>query len=167
MADLNRIQSNMEFYGEVKLLNAAIYNACIGDTQVKSTDPISADKIEHEHRAGYAQESATTAADEARVLHVVMGATGTLRAFKAGVVVACVGDSEIEIDLLKDGVTVLTAPITITSAHAAYEIVVATISSASVVAGDVLEVSIDATVGTGTLGKGVFATLDLAEDVES
>ena len=139
-------------------------SACVGNDQIKTGEAVQAEKLEHQHRAGYSQESATTAADESRVFHVVKGATGTLQAFSAGCVVANVGDSTITVDLLKNGVTVLTAPISLSVAEAAYEVAAGVLSGTSVVVGDVLEVVIDATVGTGTLGKGVFASLDLHED---
>ena len=128
---------------------------------------IEASKLEHQHRATYAQESATTAAaakDE--VIHVVKGTAGTLKTFSAGCVVANIGNSTVTVDLHKNGASVLTAAIEIDSGDAAYAIVAGIINTAPVVADDVLEVVVIATIGTGTLGKGVFASLDLWEDVD-
>lgn len=139
-------------------------SVCVGNAQVKTLAGIAATKLEHQHRVPYAQESDTTAADESRVVHVVKGVTGSLQAFSAGCVVANIGDSTITVDLHKNGVTVLTAPISLSSADAAYEVVAGVLASAGVVVGDVLEVVIDATIGTGTLGTGLFTSLDLHED---
>ena len=89
-----------------------------------------------------------------------------ITAFAAGCVTACIGDSTIEVDLLKNGVSVLSAAIEIDSGDADYAAVAGTVSSASVVAGDVLEVAITVTAGTGTLGEGVFAALTLEEKAQ-
>ncbi len=161
-----RVEEAGQFRGQVIFLNIVLPSDCIGNAQVKSSDPIAADKLQHQHRAVYAQESATPAADEARVIHVVKGAAGTLKTFKAGSVVANIGAATVTVDLKKNGVSVLTAPISLDSGDAAYALVEGTISSAAVAAGDVLEVVIDGTAGGGTLAKGVFCSLDLWEDVD-
>ena len=152
-------KSDVTFGGSVNLPSA-----CVGNAQIKTAAGIDAEKLEHQHRKCYAQESDTTAAAESRVVHVVKGTVGVLQAFRAGCVVANVGDSTITVDLLKNGVTLLTAPISLSSADSAYDVVAGTLASAGVVVGDVLEVAIVATVGEGTLGTGVFASLDLHEN---
>lgn len=156
-----------EFRGAVAFTGSmTMPSQTVGDAEVKTTDPIDAEKLEHQHRGVYAQESATTAADEARVVHVVVGTTGEIQAFQAGSVVACVGDDTVDVDLLKDGVSVLVAAITLDNANVAYTPEAATIDTAAVAAGDVLEVSIDATHNTGTLALGVYAVVDLFEDAD-
>jgi len=141
-------------------------DGCIDDDAVQAAAGIKASKLQHQHRVGYAQESATLAADESRVLHTVFGATGTIENFEAGSVVACTGTDKVEIDLLKNGVSILTAKITLDSTSTAYIVVEAAIATATLVDGDVLEVSIDATAGTGVLAKGVFVSLTVHEDAE-
>lgn len=138
-------------------------NLGIKNSEVAAAADILYSKLEHEHRCGYAQESATTAADEARVIYVCRGATGTALAFSAGCVVANIGDSKVEFDLLKNGVSILNAVIQVDSGDAAYAVVAGSFSSTALVAGDKLEVSINATVGTGTLGKGAFCSLSVSE----
>jgi len=161
-----RVEENGQFRGRVSFLDADLNAGCVEAKHVKVGAGLEASKLEHQHRAVYAQESATACADEARVAHVVKGTAGTLKTFKAGCVVACVGDSTITVDLTKDGVSVLTAAISLSVAQAAYQLVEGVIDSAAVAAGDVLEVVIDGTVGTGTLGLGVFAFVDLHEAVD-
>ncbi len=141
-------------------------DGCIDDDAVQAAAGIKASKLEHQHRVGYAQESATLAADESRVLHVVFGNTGSIQHFEAGSVVACTGTDKVEIDLLKDGVSVLTAKITLDSTSTAYIVVEGAINTAGLVDGDVLEVHIDATAGDGVLAKGVFVALTVHEDAE-
>ena len=161
-----RIEEGGQFRGAVQFLNILLNPGCVGDAEVKSAAGIAASKLEHQHRAVYAQESGTTAAAEDRVFHVVKGTAGTLKTFKAGCVVACIGDATITVDLHKNGASVLTGAITLSSSQSAYDLVAATINTDSVAAGDVLEVVVTVNAGTGTLGQGVFAYLDLHEDVD-
>jgi len=159
-----RVEENGQFRGTVTFLDAKLNDGCVENKHVAAGAEIAASKLEHQHRPVYEQESDTTSITEARVVHVVKGTAGTLKTFKCGVVVACAGAATVTVDLLKDGVSVLVAAVEINVAHAAYELVAGTINTAAVVAGDVLEVDVVAVAGGGTIGKGVFAFVDLWED---
>jgi hypothetical protein len=135
----------------------------VSNASIEAGANVDAAKLDHQHQQVVTQVHGSAAVDERRVIHVVKGATATLIAFRAGVVVACIGDSTITVDLRKNGTTMLTAVISIDSGDAAYAILSATLASTSLVTGDVLEVVIDATVGTGTLGQGLFAEVTLRE----
>ena len=151
------------FKDTVTLIAAPVLpDGCIDADHVEAGAGIEASKLDHQHRANYSQESATVAASGAWVRHTAKGA-GTLQEFKCGVVVACIGDSTITVDLLKNGVSILTAAVVLDNGDAAYAKVAGTIDTATFVTGDVFEVKITATVGTGTLGKGVFAYVDIDE----
>lgn len=154
------------FRGAVQFINAILNPGSVANTQVAAGAGISADKLEHQHRANYAQESGTIAAAETRVVHTVRGVTGTLKAFAAGSVTICTSDATITVDLHKNGSTVLSAPIVLNSGKSIRVVVAATISGASVVAGDVLEVVVTVAAGGGVLGDGPFAYLDLYEDAQ-
>lgn len=126
--------------------------------------PVAATKTEQRQRLTYSQESATTTVSESKTIHVVHGATGTIQGFRAGSIVANIGAATITVDLKKNGTTVLTAPIPLNNTHAARQVVVGAISGGgAVVAGDVLEVTVVATAGGGTIGKGVFAEVIVDE----
>lgn len=129
-------------------------------------DGIDADKLQHQYQKVYAQESDTFAADEDRVIHVVHGAVGAIIEFQAGSVVAATGTDVVTVDLHKDGVSVLTAAITLDNTNAAYTPESGTIDTAAVAVTDVLEVVIDATAGDGTLPKGVYCSLQIREDAD-
>ena len=159
-----RIEDDGQFRGAVTVLEALLNSGCVSNAQVATNAAIAASKLEHRHRAVYSQESATAAVDGNYVVHVVKGATGTIQAFACGVVVACVGVATIDVDLLKNGVSILTAAVTIDNGDAAYAIVAGTIDTDTLLVDDVLEVSIDETTGGGTQGKGVFAYVDIDED---
>jgi hypothetical protein len=161
-----RIEENGQFRGTVIFSNAELNDGAIDDKHVSAAADIAASKLEHQHRATYSQESDTTSAAEDHVIHVVVGATGTLKKFSAGGVTACTGNATITVDLHNGGASILTAAIALDSGDAAYAVVDATIATAAVVVDDVLEVVVTVDAGTGALGKGVFAALDLWEDVD-
>ena len=159
-----RIEENGLFRGVITFLNAMLNAGCVGDSQVASLAGIAASKLEHQHRPNYSQESDTTTADEAHVIHAVKGTAGTLKTFEIGQVVANIGAATVTVDLLKNGVSVLVAAVELTAVEAAYAMKAGTIDTAAVAADDILEVSVVAVAGGGTIGKGVFALLDLFED---
>lgn len=120
-------------------------------------------KMMQRWRKTYSQKSWVFVKEESGVVHVVIGATGTLKSFHAGAVVANLGNAIVEVDRLKNGVWILLSKIELNSTHEAREVIAGDIDTISPVADDVLEVSIDGTVGTGTLAKGVFAHVVLDE----
>ena len=154
----------MQHRGKQTFLCVSLPDDCVGDDQVDSSHPVTAEKLEHQHRAIYEQESGTTAAAEARVVHVVRGTTGSIEQVRAGCVVACIGDATVTVDLLVNGASVLTAAFDLSSSQSAYELVTGVIDDGDLEDGDVVEVSVTVNAGTGTLGEGVFAEVDVHED---
>lgn len=138
----------------------------IRDAAIDDTADIDAAKLQHQFQPGYAQESNTTAASESRVIFVVQGALAQALEFVAGSVVACLGDSTITVDCLKNGTTILSAPITLNSSNTARVAAEAAVVVDDAVEGDVFEISISVSAGTGTLGKGVFARLKLRQKAD-
>jgi len=161
-----RIEGPLVIAGRVTPEALDVPDGSVDNDGVKSAAGIAASKLEHQHQPCYSQESDTTAADEDCVLHVVYGTTGKVTAFSAGCVVANIGDSQVSVDLHKNGSSMLTAAIVIDSGDAAYAVVDGTVDPAKedVVVDDVLEVVVSAVPGTGTLGKGVFAQAVIEED---
>jgi hypothetical protein len=137
----------------------------VTNTAVAALAGIDQSKLQHQHRDDYAQPN-TAATTETKPRAVVYGVTGSLLSFKAGSIAACIGAATITVDLKKNGVSVLSAPITLNNANTARVAVVGTISSAGLVAGDLLEVVVTATAGGGTLGTGVFAETRWKEDAQ-
>jgi len=159
-----RLDDDVYVDGTLKAKTVVLPNGTVTDAMVAAGAGIGAGKVRHEHRQTYAQGSAATAADAAEVVHVVRGATAEIVAFVAGVVVKAAGNATVTVDLLKNSASVLTEPITLDSGDANYEVVEGVVADEGLVAEDVLEVVVDATVGTGTLPKGVFASLSVHED---
>lgn len=164
MANPTRIEGDIFVAGNIRAVSMTIPAGTVTDESVAAGADVAATKLRHEHRQTYAQESATDAADEARVVHVVRGTAAEAVAFVAGAVVPATVDDTATVDLLKNGVSILTAPISLSVAQAAYEIVAGVIATAALVAEDVLEVVIDGTHAAGVLPKGVFAALSVHED---
>jgi hypothetical protein len=135
----------------------------ITDDMIQAGAGIAYTKTEKQHRATHRQPN-TAAAAETVVLTAIVGLNATVLSFKAGCIVPCIGADTVSVDLKKNGATILTAPISLTSAQAAYAQVAAAIASAALVAGDVLSVVITPNHSSGTLGTGVFAVLNWKED---
>lgn len=148
--------------GHLSSQTAGLPAGSVLDEHVGGSAAIAGTKTLGRLRQRYAQESATTAAAESRVLHVAHAA-GTVVAFKAGCVVANLTGATVTFDLLKNGMTILTAAVQVNDTHAAREVVPGTIATPGIVAGDVLETVITVAAGGGTLGKGAFCLVVLDE----
>lgn len=164
-----RVEENGQFRGQVTFLDIKLNDGAVEDKHIAADAAIAASKLEHQHRANYVPaKSDVTAAAETRVVHTVKGLTGKIKTFEAGCVLPCVGDATITVDLLKNGATVLTGAISLTSGQSAYDLVEGTVDTAkeSVAHDDVLEVAVTVNADDGTLGIGLFAYADLHENVD-
>jgi hypothetical protein len=166
LAATSRIDSDMHITGAFSCGTMAIPDGTIVNADFAAAADVDSTKLEHQYTKVYAQESATTAAAEDRCLHTVYGATGTVVGFEAGSVTVCTVDAAITVDLHKDGTTILTTPIVLDSGNSVYTPEAGTVSSASVVDGDVLEVVITVAAGGGVLGDGVYCSLIVREDAD-
>lgn len=135
---------------------------CIGDTQASGSSPLGVTKTTHRHVRTLAQVHGSAASAERRAVHRAHAA-GTVAAVRVGVVVACIGDSTITVDVQKNGTTILSAPVVIDNANAAYAVEAGSVSVAAYVADDVFEVLVTVSAGTGTLGQGLTVDLILSE----
>lgn len=158
----SRFEGDVHVAGALSCKTFSPPASSITNTAVKADAGISATKLEHRFQLVAAQAN-TAAADETRVIHVVYGATGSIVAFKAGSIAKAVGDAITTVDLKVNGSSVLSAVITLDSANTNRVAESGTVSTPALVAGDVLEIVIDGTIGTGTLPTGVFAQVTLTE----
>lgn len=153
------IPNDVQILGHLSAQSATAPPGSVDDQAVKSGANIDPAKLGHYHRPGIAQPN-TAAADETRFLFRARAA-GTVLEFTAGSLVKAVGDATCTFMLKKTtgGVTtdLLTGVITLNSSSTNRVAQAGTLTGGvNLVAGDVLEVVIDATIGTGTLPTGVF-----------
>ena len=159
MTTPSRFEGDAYFTGSVSAKEVVLSPGSVTNAKVGAGAGIVATKLEHQYEKGYAQESDTVSTDEARPIHAVYGATGTVIAFQVGSIVPPNGaGAEVTVDLLKNGTTILTSAVVLTTSHTARQVVAGVIGTTALVVGDVLEIDIVA--GTaGTAAKGVFASL--------
>lgn len=135
----------------------------VGDAQIPAAAGIKYSKLQQLRQIGYAQPN-SAATTETREILAVRGATATVLELVVGAIVAAVGAATVTVDLRKNGVTILSAVVTLDSTTAAYILKSATILTPALVVGDVLTVVITATAGGGTLPTGFFVQVRVAED---
>jgi len=139
----------------------------ITNAHVNSSAAIAATKLKHQYVPTYSQEAATKSASGTYTIHIVHGATATIDAFEAAASTVCGSDGTVTVDLRKNGVTtsLLSAAIQLDTNNTAYIVETATISTASLTNGDVLQVVITSSDGTaGTAASGVMCAATLVED---
>lgn len=132
------------------------------NTMIAALAGISGDKQQHVNRKAHAQSG--TVASVTIPIHAVFGATGVLKAIKAGLITPCAGAATVTIDLKKNGASVLTGVITLNSSTAARAFVAGVLSSTALTVGDFLELVVTATAGGGTVGQGLLVDLLEYED---
>lgn len=159
----SKIEGDVRVTGNISCSTLTIPAGAVRNASIEEVAGIEATKLEHKYEPVFAQPN-TTATAETRAVHLVHGASGQVLAFKAGCIAKCVGDSTITVDLKKNGSSMLTGVITLDSGDTNRVAVAGTISGAGTLAvGDLLEITVAVTAGTGTLGTGVFASVELTE----
>jgi hypothetical protein len=155
----DRIFANQQFLGIVQFSGTVIFPAaCIGDDQIEADAFIAATKLEHQHLERYSQPNTTTTS-ETRIIHEANGA-GVLIEFNAGNISHCLTTATITVDVLKNGVSVLTSVLTLdnTNTNRVSESAAIAGGSNSYVDGDVFEIVIVASASGGTIGTGFFCS---------
>jgi hypothetical protein len=144
-------------------VSGSILPGSITDQHIAPLANLAASKLQHQYAKTFSQPL-TAATSETRVIHVCKGAVGEVVAFKAGSIGVAVGNATVTVDLKKNGVSILTAVITLDVGNTTYIVEEAALSFTALAAGDVLSVTTVATIGTGTLPTGVFAEAVLREN---
>lgn len=158
---MNRLEGDWNIVGRLTCGSMVAPANSVANNAIAGTEQITATKLQHQHRAVWAQPN-TTATSETRVIHVARYA-GTLIDFVAGSIAACAGAATITIDLKKNGTTVLSAVITLDSGNSARVVEAGTVTVAPYAAGDVFEIVTVATAGGGTIGTGLFCAATFNE----
>jgi hypothetical protein len=124
---------------------------------------VQASKLNHRQHVRHNQAEGAAVVTETRLVWITSGAAGNLNSFKAQLKVANIGAATVTVDLKKNGSSVLSAPISFSSADAALAIKTATVTTAASAVNDYYEEVITATAGGGTLGQGLYTDAILDE----
>ena len=162
---LSRVEGDLYVAGTLAAQSLIPSSASVSDDSIQAAAGIDATKLEHRHQLTLSLFKHTEdAATIRRALHRVYGATATLVKFGVLATVAAGSASSATVQLKKNGVSILSAAITLDSTVTAFDLKEpAGYTSTALVAGDVLEVEITAVSGS-TLPKGVTAFLVISED---
>ncbi len=162
MGQVARFDGDMSVLGDLSCRTFTPPAGCVSNASVAAGAGIAATKIQKPRLIHYGQSG--TAVSVTIPIYVCLGATATLQSFKAGSIVLNIGAATVTIDLKKNGSTILSAVITLDTANIARVLEAAAFTSASLVAGDFLELVITATIGGGTLATGLFVQAEIFED---
>lgn len=138
----------------------------IGDDEVDDARPLGRTKTRRFIIAKYAAPKLTAAPTTAEEVVVHRAEEiGSVLQFRAGRIGAnATGTGHAVVDLLKNGVSILSATIDITSGSVAYASTNGGIATPAYAAGDLLSVKVTGTVGTGSVPYGMWAEATLDEN---
>jgi hypothetical protein len=157
----SRIEGNVFVDGSLQAKTLVPSDGCVTNAKVVTDAQLDAAKLRHRNRGHFTQPN-TTATAERKIVYVARH-SGNVLSFVAGSIAICAGAATMTVDLQKNGVSVLTAVITLNSSSVNLVAQAATISVAAYVAGDVFEIISTATAGGGTIGTGLFASAEFDE----
>ena len=166
---MNRLEGDFYFSGNVTGRSITPSDSTVTNAKVSADADVDPAKLGHQYKIiRDLCDHATTAAVKRIIVDYTYGVSGTIVAGGVVASVACVGDATITFDIKKNGLTILSGTISLTSATAANTLKEpAGFSSTSVAAGDVISFEITAVnAGTGTLPKGIAGVLIIREKAQ-
>ena len=136
--------------------NFALGAGTVADQQVASLAGINASKLQHGYyfQTNFCGVIGATPTSQEFLAHVANSA-GVLQDFSA--MLNVVGSANMTVDLLKNGSSVLSAPISLTNALSNRQVATATITTSAYNAGDVFSIKVIVTTGTGASGLMAWA----------
>lgn len=159
---MNRLDGDFYVGGTLYVNAIDLPAGAVTNASVIAAAGIAAAKCQQYPAKTYGQAGTAVAASV--IMHVVRGATGTIKEFVVGNITANAGASTVTLDLLKNGVSVLNTVVTLNNATGNRSVEEGIIDTTALVAGDVLEVVVALNQsGTDALAVGVAAELRLDE----
>jgi len=133
------------------------------NTMIVASAGISASKVESYQKECWGQIG--TAVTETKVLGMIRGSTGTTVGVEVTNQTACGGSSTVTVDVQKNGVSILSAVVTLNSASSITVPIAATVTTTALADGDIIT-GVITTVASGTdaLATGVSVQWDWNED---
>jgi len=154
MPDKGRWPGDLHVAGNLSADSMSPPDGSVGDSAIEAGANVSALKLEQQYMPTV--RTAGAVANKTEVLHVA-NAPGTLFEISAGTITLCTGTASITIDVLKNGVSVLSADLVLDSGNTARVLELASLDPAAVDydAGDWFEVTITIATPTGAVGSGL------------
>ncbi len=167
MAYVAQLNGDVLIAGELHGLTRVIVPAStIVNASVSPSAAIAASKLQRSLR--YSGMYAGSAVDETILAFFIKGTTATFKHFTVSNITANAGDSEVDVDVQLDGVSILADPVTLTSSTGAYSENEGEISTTTGSDGSYVTIVLDATAsGTDALAIDVFWQLDYDETYAS
>lgn len=148
--------------GTAKLVGTFTFpSGGITNEHISTSAAVDSDKLQHLHKRGtnFALAIGGTPAAREEIVYVCEAATAVVRGFHA--LLNDTGTStSVTFDLKKNGTTMLSSVITITHGEADKAVSDATMSSTSLVAGDILSIQLAVSSSTGAQGPYAWAEID-------
>ncbi len=135
--------------------------ACVGDAQVKAGAKIDPTKQRSRLYLHFSQKSGSINVSTRQGLGVIHGTTGSVVALYARNIVAATGTDNTSIQIKKNGLNILLAPLVLNTAADYNTQSTAGFSDATLVAGDQLDVDITVTGGSPGQGQDVTLVIDV------
>ena len=155
MSNPSRFPGDIYVQGTVICGGINLPNECVGNANINPIDPIYPQNLLMEHVKTFSQDRGSVAAAERKVMHVANG-NGTLLQISCGVTVANIGAATITIDFYNNGVSILSAPITLNSTNTAYSSQLGAFATPNYSQFNVFEVVVTVSASGGTLGQGLW-----------
>jgi len=169
MAQASNIQGDQNFQGNVSYNGTVnLPTGTVSNLQVLAGADVGYQKLQHVIHAVLAQDAGAATADQTRTVYIARAA-GTVIGATISIDTAAVGNSTVDVDVLVSTAggafaSVLTAAESIDSSTVVRTDTAATLSGTpALVVGDLVQIDIDATVGTGTLPQGICVDVTVAE----
>jgi hypothetical protein len=164
----NKIDGDLHVSGVFRPGAIVFPTTSIGDSEMTATRPIGVTKQVHQYNTCLGDARTTTIATTTGRFIYRAKEAGTVVEFAAGIIVDPItwaGGGQAVVDLNKNGISATSSTITIdgTTVGGIAGEQFAGFSSPSYTAGDVFEVEITVTAGTGTLPKGFYCSLTVNE----
>jgi len=167
---MSRIDGSLYVTGNITSGSLTLAAGSVINTSVAAAAAIDETKLEHQHRIGYAMPNVLVVPINT-VVYTCHGDTATILEIEAGTQVVCTGDSTITVTVNRHrGATeAAVTAITLDSDNVVFTAEAGSLNSTNklLVDGDVLEISVAVSPGTGSLGTGLFVSITLAEDSET
>jgi hypothetical protein len=161
----SRIEGNVNIVGTLSCDAFTAPSNCVSDDAITSTANIDPDKCINRFRIPAISQAHGSAGTAERKTFYRARANATINFCSCYFSVAPTGDSTHTVKLKKNGSDILSADIVLNSSNTAYtgDEEQTGFTSASLVAGDVLEVAVTVSAGTGTLGQGLCVDVEVDE----